>query len=499
MILLVNPRVTKPKNRRFPLSVLNLGAALPEGAGWELLDGNVPGVDLSAEIASRVEAHAGGPDPVTLVAMTVMPGPQLLAAVPLARRLKERFPRLPVVWGGYFPTLYPLPVLRAPYVDFLVRGQGERTLVELLDVVAVTRDPATVAGLGFRDGGEPRLNPERTWVGPDDFPPPPYGKIDVGSYLLPTFLGRRNGVYQTSISCAYTCNFCGVIAAYGSRQRFESPSRTATHLAFLVERHGMDSLHFYDNSFFLKEAHAEELCERITPLGLRWWCEARIDVMLRFSDATWRKVRRSGLTMAFFGAESGSDERLRRMSKNLTVEQTLAHAARMRSFGIVPEYSFVIGDPEDPEDDVATTLAFIRKLKGINPDIEVITYFYTPTPQRRGTYGGVDPLSETPATLEEWTEPEWVGWMTHEDPLVPWMPPALKAKVTDFELVLESRFPSLKDLKTARWGRALGRLLARRRWERGRYDDPRLLRTVRSLARRGAADRQEYGHLRPPA
>ena len=163
MILLLNPRATRPKNRRFPLSLLALGAALPPDVSWEILDGNPPDADLEVEVATRVRMRALTDDPVTLIAMTVMPGPQLVSAVPLARRLKERFPMLPIVWGGYFPTLYPAPVLRAPYVDFLVRGQGERTLVELLDVLAGHLDPATVHGLGWKDGGEARLNPERAW------------------------------------------------------------------------------------------------------------------------------------------------------------------------------------------------------------------------------------------------------------------------------------------------------------------------------------------------
>ena len=68
--------------------------------------------------------------------------------------------------------------------------------------------------------------------------------------------------------------------------------------------------------------------------------------------------------------------------------------------------------------------------------MELITYFYTPTPQRRGTYGNVDPLAGTPDTLEEWIEPQWVAWMTHEDPIVPWMNQALRARISDFEMVL---------------------------------------------------------------
>lgn len=499
MIVLVNPRATRPPNRRFPLSVMAIGAALPSETSWEIVDGNRPGADPFREVSEFVESRAGGTDPVRAAAMSVMPGPQLVNAVPLAKQIKERFPSLPIIWGGYFPSLYPKPVLNAPYVDWVIRGPGEQTFVELLEVIGQRRDPRTVDGLAFRDNGDYWLGPERRWLGPDELPPPPYHKIDVRDYLRPTFLGDRSGVYQASIGCPYRCNFCGVISVLGSRERFESPARTAEQLSYLVRQHGMNGLHFYDSNFFVKEDHAVELCERMTPLGLSWWCEARVDAMLRFNDATWRIIRRSGLKMVFFGAESGSDEVLRKMAKHLTAAQTLEVAVKAREHGIIPEFSFVLGDPDEPERELENTLAFIRKIKAINPHSEIITYFYTPIPQRRGTYGDVDPLSGTPPTLEEWTQPEWVDWMTHEQPQVPWLTPRLKARVDDFEVVLKSRFPSLHDTRTRRWGKALARLLSVRRWRAGRYDNPQLLRMVRRWARTLDADRQAYGHLRPAA
>ena len=150
MIVFVNPRATRPKNRRFPLSVMAVGAALPAHVSWEIVDGNRPNADPLAEIAAHVERRRGGADPVRIVAFTVMPGPQLVSAVPLTRAVKARFPELQVVWGGNFPSLYPAPVLAAPYVDWVVRGQGEQTFLELLDVLDGTRDPRGVAGLSFR-------------------------------------------------------------------------------------------------------------------------------------------------------------------------------------------------------------------------------------------------------------------------------------------------------------------------------------------------------------
>lgn len=499
MMVLVNPRVTTPRNRRFPLSVMGLGAVLPEGTTWEIVDGNRPGVDPFRDIAAHIERGAGTRDPVRAVAMSVMPGPQLANAVPLARQLKARFPAVSIIWGGYFPSLYPAPVLNSPYVDWIVRGQGEQTFVELAEVLDGRRDPKTVAGLGFQDGGSQWIGPERHMLGPDAFPPPPYGKIDVNDYLHPSFLGQRTAVYQASIGCPYSCKFCGVISAFGSREKFETPARTAQHLAYLVERHGVDGVHFYDNNFFLREDHAREMSSRLTPLGLRWWCEARVDAMLRLSASTWEAIARAGLKMVFFGAESGSDERLKRMGKGLTIAETLAVAEQTRAYGIIPEFSFVLGDPDDPEDDINTTLSLVRKLKAVNPDSEMILQFYTPTPQRRETYANVDALAGTPDTLEEWTEPAWIGWSTHHDPPSHWIARGFKARVEDFELVLTSRFPSLNDVKTHRWGKALAQMLAKRRWDAERYDNPRLLRRVRGWARIPNPDHYAYGHLRPAA
>ncbi len=446
MILFVNARATRPPNRRFPLSVMAVGAALPEHIGWDIVDGNLPGLDVLGELVAHIEARRTGPDPVRAVAFTVMPGPQLVSALPITRGLKERYPELPVIWGGNFPSLYPAPVLRSPYVDWVVRGQGEHTFVELLEVLDEQRDPKTVAGLAFREAdGTHWIGPERRWVGPDALPAPPYHKIAVDAYLHPTYLGRRSGVYQASIGCPYGCKFCGVISVYGSREHQQSPARTAEHLGYLAHTHGMDSVHFYDNNFFVREDHARELAERIAPLGLRWWCEARVDALVRYSDETWRLLRRAGLTMVFCGAESGSDAVLRKMNKKTTTAQILEVAARSREHGIIPEFSFIFGDPDEPEQEIENTLAFIGRLKRVNPAMELISYFYTPIPQRRGTYGDVDAVGGTPTTLEEWTEPEWVAWMTHEDPQVPWLDRRLKSRVEDFVRDLKTQFPSVHD------------------------------------------------------
>jgi len=251
---------------------------------------------------------------------------------------------------------------------------------------------------------------------------------------------------------------------------------------------------FYDHNFFDRESTSVPTIEALETLRLPWWCYARADTMAGFSTATWEKLRRSRLRMAYIGAEAASDEALRRLHKGARVEATLEVAALCRAYGVVPELSFVLGGPEDPEEDIERTFGFIRRLKTLNPDCEIVLYFYSPTPQRAPahlestapgaprlpvlrTYGPTGPT--LPATPEEWTEPRWVRWVCHQD--APWLTPRLRQRVKDFELVLGCRFPTVQDHRTPAWGKAMLRNLARWRYEGQRYDRPWDLALARRL------------------
>ena len=215
----------------------------------------------------------------------------------------------------------------------------------------------SILGLCYKDAfGFHRTNPERPMKGPDEFPWSPFHRLPVEKYLRPSFFGKRTAVHHASIGCPFNCSFCGVHAAYGRAERMESPERTVKILNYLVARYGADSVQFYDMNFFLREDHARELADRLAPLNLRWWCEARVDIMSRYSDATMEAIKKAGCAMIFFGAESGSDWVLKEMQKGITTEETVAMAHRTRQFGIIPEFSFVIGNPGDPERDTRETV-----------------------------------------------------------------------------------------------------------------------------------------------
>jgi radical SAM superfamily enzyme YgiQ (UPF0313 family) len=381
-------------------------------------------------------------------------------------------PEVPIVWGGYFPSLYPDASLNAHYVDYVVRGQGEDTLLELLEAIRGQRSLASIRGISYMESGKYQKNPERVFKGPDAFPWSPFHRLHVERYLRPSYFGKRTAVHHASIGCPFQCSFCGVHAAYGSRERMESPARTAAILEHLVTQYRADSVQFYDMNFFLKEDLARDLAERITPLNLRWWCEARIDTVGGYSDSTLELLQRAGCTMIFFGAESGSDWVLKEMRKGITSAQTLDLAGRIRRFGIIPEFSFVIGNPKDPERDTNETLAFIRKIKRLNPDSEIIIYHYTPTPQRETMYGEIDDQIEFPATPEEWATKRWMDFTLRIDPATPWLKRKTKALIDNFETVVSSRWPTVQDIRAPRWSRSMLKTLSSWRYAAKIYANP---------------------------
>jgi len=478
MILLYHPQSTRPRNRRFPLSVLALAAVLEGREDYVIVDGNV-----KPTATGTVLDHLSG-DNVELVAVSVMPGPQMVAAMETSRAVRERFPDVPIVWGGYFPSLHTAAALNAPYVDFAVRGQGPDTLLELLEGLRGSRSFETIAGLSFKNpDGSHRHNPERAVKGPNAFPWVPYHRIPVEKYIRPSFFGRRTAVHEASIGCPYSCSFCGVISAYGSLQRMESPARTAAILGHMRRCYAIDSIQFYDNNFFLQENHGRELMDRLTPLGLSWWCEARVDRMLGFTDATFEAVRRAGCKMIFFGAESGSDWVLEDMKKQLKSHQTLELAQRIRKFDIIPEFSFVIGNPKDPERDTTECFQFIRKLKTLNPASEIILYPYVPVPQRESMYGDVEEQIEFPSTPEEWATAGWQDYATRKDPKTPWLRRSTQKRVDNFRTVLSSRWPTVQDSTLSTRGRRALQAASWWRYRAGVYAWPRELTLIQRVTR----------------
>ena len=471
MIILFHPRATGFRSCRLPLSILALAAVLEGREEYEIVDENIEDKPVD-RIVKLIDTHR-----VELLGVSVMPGPQMAAGVAASREIRRLRPHVKIAWGGYFPSLYPEATLNAKYIDFAVRGQGEDTLLELLDALRGKRPFDSIPGLSYKDAfGLHRSNGDRRMKGPDNFPWFPFHRVPVKDYLRPSFFGKRTAVHHASIGCPFNCSFCGVHAAYGRDEKMESPQRTVAILKHLASEYGADSVQFYDMNFFLREDHTRELAELLAPLKMRWWCEGRVDVMSRYSDATMTAIRKAGCAMIFFGAESGSDRTLQEMQKGITTEQTLTMAHRMREFDIIPEFSFVLGTPTDPEEDTRETLRIIRKIKRINPVSEIIIHHYTPTPQPGTMYGEAERKMSFPDNPTEWASKRWMKFTQRIDTNTPWMKRKTKKLIDNFEIVVNSRWPTVQDLEASRWSRMLLQALSAWRYTMHFYRYPLELR-----------------------
>jgi len=493
MIVLYNPLSTTPGKQPLPLSLMALAAVLEGREPWTLVDANVlselaPKRSLTdQEVAAALVARLkqAPRDESRLLAVTVMPGPQLAQAVPVCRAVRQALPDVPIVWGGYFPTGHTDTVLGARYVDFVVRSQGERSLLELIDALKTGRALSSVGGLSWKDGsGRVIHNPVTVPTPLDELPDLPYTRVPMNHYLHPTYLGRRTVAHNSSFGCPFSCSFCAVVAMSNRRWLAQSPARIERVLRQLVTDYGVDAVMMHDMDFFISEARVAEFAERIDELGLAWWGLGRIDTLMRYSDATWRSMARSGLRMVFSGAESASDETLRAMNKGGTsaAELALDLARRMRDYDVVPEYSFVLGLPPDPLEDLARTFEFVRRIKRVNPATEIVLYTYTPVPMDGALYDGAKTLGfRFPDTLEEWASDEWRQLMMRRGEHIPWVNGNVRRQIRNFERVLNAFYPTVTDARLTPRRRALLRGVSALRYKWKLYAAPYELRALHRL------------------
>lgn len=481
MLVLYNPISTDPHKPPLPISLLALGAALEGKHDYEIVDGNLLTDHTNQLIHILREKRA------TALGVTVMPGPQLNQAVPLTRQVKEAMPDLPVIWGGYFPTQHGEVVLKADYVDYVVHSQGELTLLELLDVLEHGGDLAGVNGISYKENGSIKRTPPRPLTPLEKFPIFPYDRVQMERYIHDNYLGTRTIAHNSSFGCPFACNFCAIVSMTNRGWLPESAERMADTFKLLRDRYGANAVQLHDMDFFISEKRVYEFADRIKDYGLSWWALGRVDELSRYKDATWKLMKQSGLKMIFCGAESGSDEMLQRMNKGgqASTQLTLDLAEKMKHYGIIPEYSFVLGNPPEPERDAEITFNFIRKLKQINPATELILYTYTPVPMDAG---GGDLYERAkaagfkfPETLEEWTQEPWNEFALRRRPKTPWLDNEMFTRVRNFERVINAYYPTVTDMRLTGLRRTLLRTLGSWRYHLKFYEHPLELQALQRL------------------
>ena len=485
-VLLFNPRSANSKPR-IPNSILSIASSIEGLFEYVIVDGNME-KDPADKIFNYLKK-----EPIQYFGLTCMPGPQLKQAIPISKKIREIFPEIKIIWGGYFPSNQSKVVLNSDYVDFIVNGPGEKCFPALLKALENDEPFEEIGNLIYKKGDEIIKTRKDELYNQDDLPTLPYEKLNsfypVQRYLGKTYLGTKTIAYHSSFGCPFTCSFCAVVPIYNARWKGKSASFIYKDIKYLKDKFGGNAIEFHDNNFFVSEKRVVEFSNLIKKEKMIWWGEGRIDTIDKYSDESLALMREAGCRMIFFGAETGNDEILKKMDKGGTqsAAQMRAFVARMARFDIIPEYSFVLGTPADtPEQamkQIDQDISFIKEIKSINPKTEIIIYVYSPVPTEGSEM--YNKVLETgfrfPEHLEDWIGPKWESFDLRKNPLTPWLSAEMIDKIKDFETVLNGYYPTVSDVRLGKFKRKLLRILSAVRYHSGLYWKPYELKALQIL------------------
>ncbi|MBS1509616.1 MAG: B12-binding domain-containing radical SAM protein [Bacteroidetes bacterium] len=485
-VLLFNPRSANYKPR-IPNSILSIASSIEGLYDYVIVDGNL---ETDPWVIIQHYLEQGG---FSYFASTCMPGPQLRQAIPISKMIRELYPEIKIIWGGYFASNQYKTVLRSSFVDFVVNGQGEKTFPALLHALENNEPYEMIRNLIYTCNNEIIKTPKDELYEPDTLPLLPYETLNrfypLKRYLGKTYLGTKTIAYHSSMGCPFTCSFCAVVPLYNARWKGKSAQLIYNDVKYLKDQYGGNAIEFHDNNFFVSEKRTVEFAQLIKPEKMIWWGEGRIDTINKYSDESLAIMRESGCKMIFFGAETGNDAVLKKMDKGgtQTAAGIKAFAARIAKFDIIPEYSFVLGTPGDtPEqvmEQIDQDIAFIREIKQINPKTEIIIYVYSPVPtEGSDMYNRVlNSGFSFPQKLEDWISPQWENFDLRKNPLTPWLTPEMINKIKDFETVLNGYYPTVSDIRLTNIKKNLLRSMASLRYKTGLYKKPYELKALQIL------------------
>lgn len=409
-VVLYNPRAVF---FTMPLALVAVASALDRDRyDITIIDGRLER-DPLARLIAETETET-----VLCLGITVLTGEPIRDALYVSRRLKAVRPSLPVVWGGWHPSLFAAECLADPSIDIVVSGQGEETFREIVDRLASGSELDRCLGAGFRRRAEPIINPPRALRDINAYPAHDYSLIPVERYFA--LKGKRQVDYVSSQGCRFRCTFCADPYVYGRGWVGLSPRRIGEEAEALLRRHPFDELAFQDETFFTQPQRVEEVCDELLArhLPITWTATMRADQGCRLGEDLFAKARRAGLRRVMIGVESGSQQMLDWMKKDMKIAQVLDSAERLARHGIGAIFNFIVGFPAEPEESVHQTLALIKKLRRMHPDCETPVFYYRP-------YPGSDIAEDArqrgyvfPHGLDEWAEFDYVGsrgpWVTEE-------------------------------------------------------------------------------------
>jgi len=292
------------------------------------------------------------------------------SALKVARICKEINPQIKIVFGGHHPTILPEEMLSHHDVDFVVRGEGEKTFYELLQAMeSRQKQYNNIAGLSFRKGDALVHNDDRPLIKDLNTIPAPARDL---IWDVETYTPGQLSTLMTSRGCPYDCGFCAAKNIWRRRVRFRSMDSILDEIGELRDRYGLKDIRFYDDSFTVRRSHIEQLCHSLIEkqMDITWSCLTRVDII---SDDLIALMKKAGCTKVEIGVESGNKRVLALIGKGATIEEVSAAAQCLSRNKISWSAFFMFGFPTETEEEALDTLRFMKELKPNWAHISIFT------------------------------------------------------------------------------------------------------------------------------
>lgn len=388
-IVLIEPHKSFQDRPFPPIPLLYLEAVLSRRNEFdcEIVDYN---------IGQSVDPYLSDPS-VLAYGITSRTGDSLISAARIARRIKAAAPERPIIWGGVHVTSVPEESAREPFVDVVVRGEGEETLEDLLSALRDRRSLATVPGITFEHNGKIISTDDRGTVDLTDLPPLDYERLDLSMY------DTRMLWMNTSRGCPYRCQFCCNAIHPGYRSGMPA-ELVVEHLRRYVEVLQPELVFFTDYNFFADKKRVRQIATRLcdADIGVQWGGHivASDACHLDLEDLT--LLRRSGCVYLVSG-QDGSKEQMRAIRKPCTHDQVDTAIERLARSGIGNVLNYIIGLPEESTADLTAVVHDIKTRESrYGQPINIYIFFPWPgTPILDRIKG---PSFSVPAGMNEWSD-----------------------------------------------------------------------------------------------
>lgn len=339
------------------------------------------------------------------LAVSLVTGPMIRETVQVAREAKRIYPDLPVVLGGWHPSLLPDQTLAADCVDIVCVGQGEDALLEIAQRLEAGDSMRGIPGVGYKEDGRIVFNPGRPLRPLSEMPPKAYHLADFDAYER--VCGKRWAMYTSSLACPYNCGYCTNDGVYGRKWNALEPAQVVEETADLVSRYNLELLWIVDDNFLIDLDRAVGIGEGLVRRGVKfdWSIQASTNLVSRLSVEELKLLKRAGLAQISQGADTGSPRVMKLMNKDFQdLDMIYLAAEKLTAANIRPSFNLIFGYPGETEHDRRQSIALMMNICRKYPGAEFWTNIFTPYPgspiMKRAFELGID----VPKTLAGWAD-----------------------------------------------------------------------------------------------